>query len=219
MSEVIEESVSIPVNSVTLPGSLMIPEGATGLVVFAHGSGSSRHSPRNNAVASVIRDRGVGTLLFDLLTEEEDQARENRFDISLLKERLIAVTEWLNSQNTTRDMSVGYFGSSTGAAAALRAAAALGDTIDAVVSRGGRVDLAMEVIDQVSAPTLLIVGGADTQVREYNEDVYEQISAPANLHIVPGADHLFSGEGELDAVADQAAAWFAETLKSDSSHT
>jgi pimeloyl-ACP methyl ester carboxylesterase len=208
-----ENLVTIPVDDVELEGMLDVPPGATGLVVFAHGSGSSRKSPRNNFVAEVIRDRGLGTLLFDLLTEEEDQSRENRFDIPLLTERLVAVTEWLWDRDDTAALNVGYFGSSTGAASALRAAARLGDDVDAVVSRGGRVDMASDVLADVQAPSLFVVGGADTQVLELNREAYERLTCEKDLHVVEGAGHLFEGEGQLEAVADVAADWFAETLQ------
>lgn len=213
MSQPSEHLVSIPVNDVELEGMIEIPDGATGLVVFAHGSGSSRKSPRNNFVAEVIRERGLGTLLFDLLTEAEDTDRDNRFDIQLLTTRLVAVTEWLRDSDDTADLNVGYFGSSTGAASALRAAARRGGDIDAVVSRGGRVDLAEERLGEVGAPTLLIVGGDDTQVLELNREAYDQLSCEKELHVVEGAGHLFEGERELEEVADVAADWFAETLR------
>jgi pimeloyl-ACP methyl ester carboxylesterase len=213
MSQPTENLVHIPVEDVELEGMLDIPAGAEGLVVFAHGSGSSRKSPRNNFVAEVIRERGLGTLLFDLLTEEEDQIRENRFDIPLLTDRLVGVTEWLGTRNATRDLNVGYFGSSTGAASALRATARLEDEIDAVVSRGGRVDMASEVLDEITVPTLFIVGGADTQVLELNREAYNQLACEKELHVVEGAGHLFEGEGELEEVADVAADWFAESLR------
>jgi len=213
MSQPSEHLVSIPVNDVELEGMIEIPDGATGLVVFAHGSGSSRKSPRNNFVAEVIRERGLGTLLFDLLTEAEDTDRDNRFDIQLLTTRLVAVTEWLRDRDDTADLNVGYFGSSTGAASALRAAARRGGDIDAVVSRGGRVDLAEERLGEVGAPTLFIVGGDDTQVLELNREAYDQLSCEKELHVVEGAGHLFEGEGELEEVADVAADWFAETLR------
>lgn len=213
MAQPSENPIQIPVDDVALEGLLEVPDGATGLVVFAHGSGSSRKSPRNNSVAEVIRERGLGTLLFDLLTEEEDQVRENRFDIPLLADRLVAVTEWLWSLEATRDLNVGYFGSSTGAAAALRAATRMGKDIDAVVSRGGRVDMAAEALDDIHVPTLFIVGGADTQVLDLNRDAYDQLSCERELHVVEGAGHLFEGEGELKEVADVAADWFAETLR------
>jgi dienelactone hydrolase len=204
--------VSIPVDDVELEGMLEVPDGVSGLVVFAHGSGSSRKSPRNNYVAEVIRERGLGTLLFDLLTEEEDRVRQNRFDIELLTDRLVAVTGWLRGQGTTRELSTGYFGSSTGAASALRAAARRED-IDAVVSRGGRVDLASEVLEEFQAPTLFVVGGDDTQVLELNREAYDELPGERDLHVVPGAGHLFEGEGELEEVADVAADWFAEHLR------
>lgn len=213
MSQPTENLVHIPVNDVELEGMLDVPNGAKGLVIFAHGSGSSRKSPRNNFVAEVIRERGLGTLLFDLLTEEEDQIRENRFDIPLLTDRLVAVTEWLWTRDTTRSLNVGYFGSSTGAASALRAAARLEDDIDAVVSRGGRVDMASEVLDEITMPTLFIVGGADTQVLELNREAYDQLSCEKELHVVAGAGHLFEEKGELEEVADVAADWFAGALR------
>jgi dienelactone hydrolase len=201
----------IPVDGVELEGLLDIPDGATGLVVFAHGSGSSRKSPRNNYVAEVIRQRGLGTLLFDLLTEREDRSRENRFDIELLTERLLGVTDWLSDREETRELPVGYFGSSTGAAAALRAAARI-DGIGAVVSRGGRVDMASDAFDSVAAPTLFVVGGADSQVLEWNRAAFERLSCAKDLHVVDGAGHLFEGEGELEEVATVAADWFVERL-------
>lgn len=207
-----DSTVSIPADGVELDGALSVPTDASGLVVFAHGSGSSRHSPRNNYVAEVIRERGIGTLLFDLLTEAEDRTRENRFDIPLLTERLIAVTEWLWTREATADLRLGYFGASTGAAAALHAAAHFGDDVDAVVSRGGRVDMASDALADVRAPTLFVVGGADTDVLELNRRAFEELTCEKDLHVVPGAGHLFEGEGELEAVADRAADWFAETL-------
>jgi len=207
-----EHLVSIPVDGIELEGDVRIPTDASGVVIFAHGSGSSRKSPRNRFVAETIRSRGLGTLLFDLLTETEDRVRENRFDIPLLTDRLIAVTEWLRGYSG--DVSVGYFGSSTGAAAALRAAARVG-TVDSVVSRGGRVDLADDVAGDVRAPTCFIVGGEDTQVLQWNRDVYERLECEKELHVVEGAGHLFEGAGELETVADVAATWFVETLRSD----
>jgi dienelactone hydrolase len=207
------DRVSIPVEGVELPGRLDLPADTSGLVVFAHGSGSSRKSPRNNFVAATIRERGVGTLLFDLLTEREDRVRENRFDIPLLTDRLVAVTRWLDTRADTRGLHVGFFGSSTGAAAALRAAARLGDDVDAVVSRGGRVDLAADLLDDVRTPTLLLVGGADTWVLQRNREVRDRLACETALDVVPDADHLFSGEGELEAVAAAAADWFADRLQ------
>ncbi|SFC61665.1 Dienelactone hydrolase [Halobiforma haloterrestris] len=205
---------TIPVDDVELEGDLAVPADADGVVVFAHGSGSSRKSPRNNYVADALRDRGLGTLLFDLLTEAEDRDRENRFDIPLLTDRLVAATEWLrDSEATDPDVRYGYFGSSTGAAAALRAAARpdSGD-VDAVVSRGGRVDLASERLGEVTAPVLLIVGGEDEQVLRLNREATDALAGQHEVHVVEGAGHLFEGEGELEEVADVAADWFEQQL-------
>ncbi|MFQ3319043.1 MAG: pimeloyl-ACP methyl ester carboxylesterase [Natronomonas sp.] len=204
--------VSIPVDSVELQGDLRVPDGASGIVVFAHGSGSSRHSPRNNYVAEVLREHGVGTLLFDLLTEEEDVVRKTRFDIPLLTNRLEKVTDWVSDQPDARELDVGYFGASTGAAAALRAAANRGDDIGAVVSRGGRVDMASEALGDVTAPTLFVVGGEDDDVLELNREAFETLDCEKDLHVVEGAGHLFEGEGELEIVADVAAEWFERYL-------
>lgn len=204
--------VTIPVNGVELEGELVVPDEATGLVVFAHGSGSSRHSPRNNYVADVLRDRGLGTLLFDLLTAEEDRTRENRFDIPRLTDRLVAVTEWLDERDETSDLAIGYFGSSTGAAAALRAAARRESDAAAVVSRGGRVDMASDVLDLIRAATLFIVGGADTQVLQLNREAFEQLTCEKELEVIEGAGHLFEGPGELEEVANVATDWFASHL-------
>jgi len=204
------EAVQIPTDGVELEGLLAVPEGATGIVVFAHGSGSSRHSPRNNAVAETLRERGLGTLLFDLLTEREDQSRENRFDIDLLTDRLVAATGWLAGREP--DLRVGYFGSSTGAAAALRAAARLDEQVSAVVSRGGRVDMASDVFGSVRAPTLLVVGGEDSQVLELNREAFDRLDCERELHVVEGAGHLFEGPGQLEEVSAVAADWFAGAL-------
>lgn len=207
-----DEPLSIPVDGVELEGELIVPTDAAGLVVFAHGSGSSRHSPRNNAVAETLRERGLGTLLFDLLTEDEDRVRENRFDIPLLTDRLVGVTEWLREREDTGVLQFGYFGSSTGAAAALRGAARPPTDIEAVVSRGGRVDMASGAFDRVDAPTLLIVGGNDATVLELNRDAYERLACERELHVVEGAGHLFEGPGELEEVTDVAADWFTTHL-------
>lgn len=203
-----ETVTEIPVDGVALEGELIVPVDASGLVVFAHGSGSSRHSPRNNYVAETIRNRGLGTLLFDLLTEAEDQNRENRFDIPLLTDRLVGVTDWLRDRSDTGTLRLGYFGSSTGAAAALRGAARLPDDAGAVVSRGGRVDMASDVLGDVRAPTLFVVGGDDEQVLALNREAATHLACEHDLHVVPGAGHLFEGPGELEAVADVAAEWF-----------
>ena len=203
--------VDIPANGVSLEGELLVPEDAPGLVLFAHGSGSSRHSPRNNFVADRIRERGVGTLLFDLLTEAEDETYETRFDISLLTDRLVAATRWVRQRDDVAALSVGYFGSSTGSAAALRGAARR-DDVDAVVSRGGRVDLASDVLEDVTAPTLFLVGGNDHQVLELNREAYDRLAGENRLEVIEGAGHLFEGPGELEAVADHAGSWFADHL-------
>lgn len=203
---------SIPVDGATLEGHLAVPRGASGLVVFAHGSGSSRHSPRNNFVAETLRERGLGTLLFDLLTEAEDRRRENRFDVPLLTDRLVGVTRWVRERESAAGLPIGYFGASTGAAAALRGAARLPSDVDAVVSRGGRVDMAGEALDEVVAPTLLVVGGDDPEVLELNERADDRLDCETELYVVPGAGHLFEGPGELDAVADRAGEWFTRHL-------
>lgn len=208
-----EKIVKIPADSVFLEGALGIPKGAKGLVVFAHGSGSSRLSPRNNFVARVLRERGIATLLFDLLTEEEDTTYETRFNISLLTERLITATKWLEKQKETKNLKIGYFGASTGSAAALQAASRLGRKISAVVSRGGRPDLTGPEISKATAPTLLIVGGADYGVIELNESAFAQLKCEKSLQIVPGATHLFEEPGALEAVARLAADWFSKHLK------
>ena len=193
-------------------GALAVPAGANGLVLFAHGSGSGRLSPRNNYVAGVLRESGVATLLFDLLTEEEDRIYENRFDIDLLTRRLLLATEWARRQPATHDLAIGYFGASTGAAAALKAAAALGRMIGAVVARGGRPDLALVSLPRVQAPTLLIVGGNDDVVIELNRQAYRELRAEKELKIIPGATHLFEEPGTLEQVASAAAHWFARHL-------
>ncbi|WP_049986142.1 dienelactone hydrolase family protein [Halobellus rufus] len=206
------EFVTIPIDDVRLEGALVVPDSATGLVVFAHGSGSSRHSPRNNFVAEVLRAHGLGTLLFDLLTESEDETYETRFDVDLLTARLQDATGWLRDRERTRTMNIGYFGSSTGAAAALRAAADRGDDVGAVVSRGGRVDLADERLPDVTAPTLFIVGGDDTDVLELNREGIRKLTCTSELAVVEGASHLFEEPGALDEVAERAAAWFETHL-------
>ncbi|WP_255152451.1 dienelactone hydrolase family protein [Halorarius halobius] len=212
MADATTTDVTIPADGVALDGELVLPEGATGLVVFAHGSGSSRHSPRNSYVAGVLHEYGLGTLLFDLLTEREDRSYETRFDIELLTARLLAATDWLREREDTRGLRLGYFGSSTGAAAALRAAAERGDDVGAVVSRGGRVDMAAERLPEMRAATLFVVGGADTQVLELNRDAFERLDCTKELEVIEAAGHLFEGPGELEAVAELAAEWFREHL-------
>lgn len=212
MADQSDNLVHIPVDGVRLEGELTPPSGTNGLVVFAHGSGSSRKSPRNTFVADVLRNSGLGTLLFDLLTEAEDQTYETRFDITLLTTRLLAVTEWLRHREGAASADIGYFGSSTGAAGALRAAATRQDDVSAVVSRGGRVDLASEQLPSVTAATLFIVGGADTQVLELNREAFAELTCTKDLQVIEGAGHLFEGAGELEAVADIAADWFERHL-------
>src|SRR5574341_2040105 len=208
----INQIVHIPVNGIKLEGALVIPSNAQGIVLFAHGSGSSRHSPRNNFVARVLQSAGMGTLLMDLLTPREDATYETRFDIDLLTRRLESATQWLTEQPQTRSLKIGYFGASTGAAAALQAAATLGASIGAVVSRGGRPDLAMPVLDTVQSPTLLIVGGLDDIVIDLNREAYGKLKAEKNLVIVPGATHLFEEPGTLQEVARLAAEGFKQHL-------
>jgi pimeloyl-ACP methyl ester carboxylesterase len=195
-----------------LAGTLRIPGGATCLVVFAHGSGSSRLSPRNNAVAEDFGARGIATLLFDLLTPAEENDRQNVFDIPLLANRLSDAVAWAGREPGLSGLPLGLFGASTGAAAALVAAASLPDRVGAVVSRGGRPDLAGDALERVAAPALLIVGGADYGVIELNEAALARLAAPKALKIVPGATHLFPEPGALEAVIELAATWFLEHL-------
>ncbi len=209
-----EEIVRIAAGGVTVEGMLALPDGATGMVLFAHGSGSSRHSPRNGYVAARLHEAGIATLLPDLLTEEEDCARANRFDIALLAERLGVAAGWLRAQARTAALPLGLFGASTGAAAALRFAARAGAAIGAVVSRGGRPDLAgPATLAAVGAPTLLIVGGEDMEVLALNRQALATLRCEKQLEIVPGATHLFEEPGKLDAVAHLACGWFARHLR------
>lgn len=208
--------VNVQVGKISLEGNLFIPENAHGIVVFAHGSGSSRFSSRNRAVASYLNDSGLATLLFDLLTSEENeidmQTRELRFDIELLSKRLVETVDWLGELPETRGLNIGLFGSSTGAAAALIAAAKRPDTVAAVVSRGGRADLGGDALPDVKAPTLLIVGGLDYAVIKMNKDAMEQMTIQPSLEIVPGATHLFEEPGTLDDVARLTRDWFQKYL-------
>jgi dienelactone hydrolase len=210
------KSVQVPSGEIMLDGDLEIPVGAAGIVVFAHGSGSSRHSPRNKYVADVIRKANVGTLLFDLLTPEEEAidvyTRHLRFDIPMLAGRLVDAIEWLSRQDETRDLSFGLFGASTGGGAALVAAAELGARISAVVSRGGRPDLAGDALPLVKAPVLLIVGGWDEPVIELNQSAYDRLKCEKELKIVAGATHLFEEPGKLESVANLAAEFFRQHL-------
>ena len=204
--------VRIPAGNVELEGELVIPPGVNNVVIFSHGSGSSRLSPRNNFVAKVLQKNNIGTLLIDLLTRAEDEIYENRFNINHLTERLNEVTKWITEQPELMNFKIGYFGASTGAASALKAAAKLGNLIKAVVSRGGRPDLAMSVLEKVQAPTLLIVGGKDYQVIELNQQAYNQLKTEKKMNIIPGATHLFEEPGALEKVADIAADWFVKHL-------
>jgi putative phosphoribosyl transferase len=211
----IDPTVDIDLASVRLEGDLLVPARATGIVVFAHGSGSSRHSPRNRSVALALNAVGLGTLLFDLLTVEEELDRSNVFDIELLADRLVSTTLWLHGRPEARDLRVGYFGASTGAAAALVAAAELGSEIRAVVSRGGRPDLAATRLADVVSPTLLIVGGNDWTVLELNRQARAMLRCPSELEIVPGATHLFEEPGALERVSALAVGWFTRHLAPD----
>jgi pimeloyl-ACP methyl ester carboxylesterase len=202
----------VVIDPLRLAGDLRIPADATALVVFAHGSGSSRLSPRNTAVARTLNQQGIATLLFDLLTHDEELDRANVFDIPLLAERLIDVVGWIDEQPDLARLHLGFFGASTGAAAALVAAATLGARVGAVVSRGGRPDLADMALDHVTAPTLLIVGGRDTGVIELNESAYARLRCRKSIEIVPGATHLFPEPGAMEAVITLAGHWFKTHL-------
>jgi putative phosphoribosyl transferase len=210
-----DDDVRLPIGDVTLDGHLSAPEHAAGTVVFAHGSGSSRHSPRNQFVAGVLNEAGLATLLFDLLTRSEERDRTNVFDVGLLADRLIAVTGWLRRQPGLDRLPVGYFGASTGAAAALSAAAAAPHDVDAVVSRGGRPDLAGAALGSVRAPTLLIVGGDDRVVLDLNRRAQAQLRTESELRVIPGATHLFEEPGALEAAAAAARNWFVDHLGGD----
>jgi putative phosphoribosyl transferase len=211
-----EREVRVSVGGVELEGNLDIPEGAQGIVLFAHGSGSGRHSPRNRYVAEVLREAGLATLLVDLLTPEEEEVdlrtRHLRFDIELLADRLSGATDWLAQHLKTQDLPVGYFGASTGAGAALVAAAEQPEAVGAVVSRGGRPDLAGELLSRVAAPTLLIVGGEDEPVIGMNREALTQLRSEKEIEVVPGATHLFEEPGKLGEVARLAAGWFTRHL-------
>jgi pimeloyl-ACP methyl ester carboxylesterase len=211
-----EQTVAIRTGGKTLEGNLRLPTGANGLVLFAHGSGSSRHSPRNKYVAHRIRDAGVGTLLFDLLTSEEERVdfytRHYRFDVDLLASRLSGAADWSMRCDVTCHLRLGFFGSSTGAGAALLAAAEMGGRVGAVVSRGGRPDLAGNALPRVTAPTLLVVGGRDRVVVDLNRQAYDLLECEKRLAIVAGATHLFEEPGALEEVAGLASEWFGRHL-------
>ncbi len=218
-----QREVRIPSGDTWLYGDLVLPPSFRGVVVFAHGSGSGRHSARNRQVASRLQQAGIATLLFDLLTAQEEQVdsrtREHRFDIPLLTRRMQDATAWVRAQPELKHTPVGYFGASTGSAAALIAAARLRDKIAAVVSRGGRPDLAgPAALAAVTAPTLLIVGGADHGVVELNQEAYERLQCHRGLAVVPGATHLFEERGALEQVADAAASWFTKHMATADHH-
>lgn len=212
-------ALTMPLGEVALAGDLDLPADVTGLVLFAHGSGSSRHSPRNQFIAQKIRDVGIGTLLFDLLTDEEEQrdavSGALQFDVKRLARRLIEVTLWTQAQPETQGLKIGYFGASTGTAAALIAAAELGDEVAAIVSRGGRPDLAGETLPLVKSPTLLIVGGYDEMVICLNDDALARLRCRKSLRIITGATHLFEEPGKLEQVAQLSTDWFTQYLGGD----
>lgn len=212
----VDTAVSVEAGDVSLAGDLVVPDGARGVVLFAHGSGSSRHSPRNRLVAGELHRSRLATVLADLLTEDEERYDAGtaalRFDIGLLAGRVTAMVDWAGGAAATGRLPVGLFGASTGAAAALVAAADRPEVVRAVVSRGGRPDLAADVLDRVRAPTLLLVGERDPQVRDLNQRAARALAAPHRVHVVPGAGHLFEEPGALPEVADQAAGWFTTHL-------
>lgn len=203
--------VSISAGKIVLKGNLSIPENSKGIIIFSHGSGSSRNSPRNQRVARFLQENSFGTLLLDLLSPEEDKEYQNRFDIDLLTSRLCQATEWLEEQKDAKNCSIGYFGASTGAASALKAAARFQE-IEAVVCRGGRPDLVMDDLPKVSAPTLFIVGGLDKEVLSLNQQAFDQLACTKRMEIIPGASHLFEEPGKMDKVSALAADWFTQHL-------
>ena len=208
MNFITQKEVDIPIGKLTVQGSLVMPKENNGIIIFSHGSGSSRFSTRNKMVAELMHKQNIGTLLFDLLTEEEDQIYENRFNIDLLASRLIETTEWLSEDKETKSLPIGYFGASTGAASALKAAAYFGDFIKAVVSRGGRPDLVLTDLPLITAPTLLIVGSLDIPIIRMNKMAYDKLESVKEMKIVTGATHLFEEPGKLIVVADLAISWF-----------
>jgi putative phosphoribosyl transferase len=214
--EIERREIKIPINEIELRGDLTIPDDCTGLVIFAHGSGSGRKSPRNQFVARLLNDEGLGTLLFDLLTEEEERLEERtrhlRFDIPMLSVRLAQVAVEASEWDNTNDFPQGFFGASTGAAAALIASTMNGVSVRAVVSRGGRPDLAGATLPQVTAPTLLIVGGDDIAVIGLNKQAFDQMECEKDLRIIPGASHLFEEPGTLEEAGKMAADWFVQHL-------
>lgn len=211
-----DQTIAINCGHIELEGQLCVPKDAIGIVLFAHGSGSSRFSPRNNFVANLLQQSKIATLLIDLLSKEEDVDYAMRFDIPLLTKRLLSVANWLQNHKETKDLPLCLFGASTGAAAALDVAAELGDRIAAVVSRGGRPDLSMALLPKVVAPTLLIVGQNDPDVIKLNEQAYQRLRCPKSLSIIPRASHLFEEPGTLDEVARESLEWFLTNLEQKS---
>jgi len=207
----LKKTICIKIDSIEIEGELTIPENATGLVLFAHGSGSGRFSPRNNFVAQILQKEKLATLLVDLLTKQEDLSHESRFDINLLTQRLVKITDWLKETKETKDLNIGYFGASTGAAAAVKAS--VKTDISAIVSRGGRVDLADKELTEIKTPILLIVGENDDFVIEVNQYALKKINCTKELSIIPKATHLFEEAGALEEVAEQAAKWFSKFLR------
>jgi putative phosphoribosyl transferase len=212
MKKEIGENVHIPVGSVTLEGRLEVPVNADRMIIFSHGSGSSRFSPRNKYVAELLNEKGMATLLVDLLTSKESIANSARFDISLLTQRLAAVTHWIQAQPVFRNYQIGFFGASTGAACALGAASLMPGIVNAVVSRGGRPDLALRALPQVQAPVLLITGSLDDEVTELNQQALDRLSCQKQLVVLEGATHLFEEPGKLQEVAEIAGEWFRKHL-------
>jgi dienelactone hydrolase len=214
MKQVAKREIRIPVagSGISLTGNLSVPEGADNIVIFSHGSGSSRHSPRNQNVALFLNKHNIATLLIDLLSQEEDSIYENRFNIELLTNRLVTVTEYVHRNPELKKLHIGYFGASTGAASAINAAARLEDIIEAIVSRGGRPDLAVQGLPFVEAPTLFIIGGLDTDVIKLNKDAYNRLNCKKKMQIIDGASHLFEEPGKLDIVSELAADWFQLNL-------
>ncbi len=212
MSDDSSRDIEIGLGSVRLPGSLFLPDNAIGVVIFSHGTGSSRMSPRNRFVAQELSDAGIGSVLFDLLTAEEDEDPDNRFDIGLMAGRLAATTDWVRGESWASTLPVGYFGASTGSAAAFKVITTGRDDVRAMVSRGGRPDLVLSDLKRVKVPSLLVVGGFDYQIRQYNERAMEQLAGTKDLRIVPDASHLFEEEGALAQVAAHAIDWYLRYL-------
>ncbi len=207
------KEIEIQIDAINLKGNLRLTDHSKGIIIFSHGSGSSRLSTRNNYVADLLYEQGYSSLLFDLLTLHEDLIYENRFDIELLTKRLLKVTEWVRKYDKTKHLPIGYFGASTGAASALSAASQLGKSIKAIVSRGGRPDLAMKILNKIKTPTLLLVGGNDDKVIELNKKAQSAISGICELKIIEGASHLFEEYGKLEIVAKETGNWFDTYLK------